>query len=68
MDMKMPHLDGLEATRRIRRTNESLPIIALTAHAFNSDKEAALEAGCNAYIVKPVNKELLLKTLHEYLD
>ena len=68
MDMKMPHLNGLEATRRIRRTNESLPIIALTAHAFNSDKEAALEAGCNAYIVKPVNKELLLKTLHEYLD
>lgn len=67
MDMKMPVMNGMEATRQIREMNLSLPIIALTAHAFDSDKEAALIGGCNDYLVKPVNKKLLLETLGKWI-
>lgn len=67
MDMKMPKMNGLEATENIRQFDRTTPIVALTAHAFDSDKEAAIAAGCNDYLVKPVNKKLLFETLGRWI-
>ena len=69
MDVQMPVLDGLEATRLIRKEARwsHLPIIAMTAHAMNGDKERCLEAGMNGYISKPVHPSLLLSTVDEFL-
>ena len=67
MDIKMPIMDGLEATKAIRAALPDLPIIALTANAFDSDRQAALEAGCNDFLAKPVNAELCLKTIQKYI-
>lgn len=61
MDMKMPVMGGLEATRRIREFNAKVPIIALTANAFDSDKSSAIKAGCNAFLAKPLSKRQLLE-------
>lgn len=55
MDIKLPRLNGLEATRRIKEKRAGLPVIAVTAYAMAGDKEMALEAGCDAYIAKPVD-------------
>ena len=54
MDIKMPHMNGLEATRKIREFNPSVPIIAQTAYALSGDREKAIEAGCNDYLSKPI--------------
>jgi len=62
----MPILDGLKATAEIRKFNIDLPIIALTAHAFDSDRIAAIQAGCNEYLVKPIDKDKLMVTLEKY--
>jgi signal transduction histidine kinase/CheY-like chemotaxis protein len=69
MDVQMPVLDGLEATRLIRKESkwDGLPIVAMTAHAMNGDKERCLEAGMNGYISKPVHPSLLLSTVDEFL-
>lgn len=67
MDIKMPGLDGFEATRKIRETNKEVIIIAQTALALAGDREKALEAGCNDYVSKPVQKEELIKKLIRYL-
>jgi signal transduction histidine kinase len=69
MDVQMPVLDGLEATRLIRKERrwKLLPIIAMTAHAMNGDKERCLEAGMSGYISKPVHPALLLSTVDEFL-
>ncbi|HTR37215.1 MAG TPA: ATP-binding protein [Bryobacteraceae bacterium] len=69
MDVQMPVLDGLEATRLIRKDQrwKKLPIIAMTAHAMNGDKERCLDAGMNGYISKPVHPSLLLSTVDEFL-
>jgi signal transduction histidine kinase len=69
MDVQMPVLDGLEATRLIRKDRrwDALPIVAMTAHAMNGDKERCLEAGMNGYISKPVHPSLLLSTVDEFL-
>lgn len=56
MDIKMPVMDGLEATRRIREVDKDIPIIAVTANAFDSDRTKALEAGCSAFIAKPLKR------------
>lgn len=61
MDMKMPIMGGLEATRRIREFDPEMPIIALTANAFDSDRTLAMEAGCNAFLTKPLKKSELLE-------
>jgi CheY-like chemotaxis protein len=65
----MPALDGLEATRIIRRDArwQTVPILAMTAHAMTGDKERCLEAGMNGYISKPVHPEHLLNIVDEYL-
>ena len=56
MDIKMPVMDGLEATRRIREVDKEIPIIAVTANAFDSDRAKAIEAGCSAFITKPLKR------------
>ena len=68
MDMKMPVMDGLEATRRLKETNPSLPIIALTANVFDSDRDAALAAGCDDFLPKPVNSKHCLETIAKFID
>ena len=67
MDIHMPQLDGLEATATIRQQGISVPIIAVSADALTERKSAALEAGCNNYITKPIDFDLLMSTLEEYL-
>jgi PAS domain S-box-containing protein len=66
MDIKMPELDGYEATRQIRQFNREVTIIAQTAYALSGDREKALEAGCNDYISKPIKKEDLVELLLQY--
>lgn len=61
MDLKMPIMGGLEATRKIREFNTDIPIIALTANAFDSDRVSAIDAGCNAFLAKPVKRKQLLE-------
>lgn len=69
MDMSMPELDGLQATRIIRELPiMQPPIIALTANAFESDKQACLDAGMDMFLSKPINKMHLLQTLSTYLE
>jgi CheY-like chemotaxis protein len=65
MDMSLPVIDGWEATRRIRQDPETanVPVIALTAHAMDGDRERAMEAGCNDYDVKPIELPRLLEKI-----
>lgn len=67
MDIKMPRMDGLEATQRIRTYSQEVPIVALTAFAFESDREKALEAGCDDFLTKPVSQSSLEKVLDKYI-
>jgi len=67
MDIRMPQMDGLEATRQIRQFNKEIIIIAQTAYGFSSDCEKALEAGCNDYISKPINKTLLYELIKKHV-
>jgi CheY-like chemotaxis protein len=67
MDISLPIMDGYEATRRIRKNFKTLPIIGLSAHAMSGDAEKALAAGCNDYLTKPVDEDLLLSRLKQYL-
>ena len=66
MDMKMPVMDGLTATAEIRKFNAELPIIALTAHVFENDRLTAMDAGCNEYLVKPIDRAKLMVVLKKY--
>jgi CheY-like chemotaxis protein len=67
MDISLPGMDGYEATRRIRETFQALPIIGLSAHAMPGEAAKALAAGCNDYLTKPVDEDLLLRKLKDYL-
>lgn len=67
MDIKLPVMDGLEATRRIKADHPELPVIAHTANAFESDRRAAMEAGCDDFLAKPVAGELCLKMIAKYI-
>jgi CheY-like chemotaxis protein len=67
MDMSLPVLDGWEATRRIRASNQTIPIIALTAHAMVSDEQKAKEAGCDDFDTKPVELTRLLEKIQAQL-
>jgi PAS domain S-box-containing protein len=68
MDIKLPKLNGLDATREIRKINPKVIIIAQTAYAFSIDAEKSLEAGCNAYISKPIDNFELLKTINHLIS
>ncbi|MBQ7988198.1 MAG: response regulator [Bacteroidaceae bacterium] len=68
MDIKMPLMDGLEATRQIKAQKPDLPIIALTANAFDSDRQDALAAGCDDFLSKPVNAEKCLQAMASLLE
>jgi CheY-like chemotaxis protein len=68
MDIKMPEMDGYEATRQIRKFNKKVVIIAQTAYVLPGELQLALNAGCNDYITKPVNPELLKDMVLKYLN
>lgn len=67
MDISLPVMDGLEAARKIRKRYKELPVIGLSAHAMQGDKEEALAAGCNDYLTKPIDEDILLSKLASYL-
>lgn len=67
MDIKMPVMTGLEATRLIKKINPSLPVIALTAYAQTGDRQRILEAGCDEYLAKPVTPDLLRNLIDKYI-
>lgn len=67
MDIKMPLMDGFEATRQIRTFMPGLPIIALTAHVTAEDEKLAITSGCNEYVTKPVSKAKLLEIIEDSL-
>ena len=66
MDIKMPEMDGYEATRKIRQFNTEVIIIAQTAFALTGDREKAFAAGCNDYISKPIRKDKLKELIQQY--
>jgi CheY-like chemotaxis protein len=66
MDIKMPEMDGYEATRQIRQFNNKVIIIAQTAYALSGDREMAIEAGCNDYISKPIKNDELIELINKY--
>lgn len=66
MDLKMPVMDGITATKIIKSEKPGLPIIAVTAYALSGDKEKALDAGCDEYIAKPIKKSDLLALINKY--
>lgn len=68
MDIKMPEMDGLTATKTIRKINHEVPIIAQTAYAMSEDKSKCINAGCNDYLTKPINHKLLLATIGKYFS
>lgn len=67
MDIRMPLMDGLCATREIRKVHPDLPVIGLTAFTSDSDRDEVLKCGCNEFIPKPLHKESLVNTLNRYL-
>lgn len=68
MDIKMPEMDGLEATRKIKSINATIPVIAITAYAMLGDENRILEAGCDGYLSKPISRKSLLEKMSEYVN
>jgi len=67
MDIKMPEIDGIEATRQIKIIRSEVPVIAITAYAMSGDEERVLAAGCDGYLSKPISKEKLLRKIAEFV-
>ena len=70
MDMSLPEIDGWEATRRLKADSatRAIPIVALTAHAMASDRQKAMDAGCDGYYTKPVDFESLVRAMEALLE
>lgn len=66
MDIKMPVMDGIEATRKIKSFRQSLPIIAVSAYCLDDDQKGLKEVGFDDFVFKPVNKNILLEKVSEY--
>ena len=67
MDINMPLMDGYESTRNIRQLSETVPVIAVTAYAFSSDRTRIMESGFNSYVSKPINADRLLSEIDRLL-
>jgi PAS domain S-box-containing protein len=67
MDMKMPEVDGFEATRQIKQIKKDVPVIAVTAYAMSGDEERILAAGCDGYLSKPISKKSLRAKMAEFV-
>jgi two-component system, cell cycle response regulator DivK len=69
MDLSLPVMDGWEATKRLKADADlrSIPVIALTAHAMVGDEEKALAAGCDDYLIKPLDEEILMAKIAKYI-
>ena len=70
MDLSLPVIDGWEATRRIKANQQlkNIPIIALTARTMKGDEDRAMASGCDGWLVKPLNEDLLFEALARWLD
>ena len=68
MDVRMPKMGGIEATRKIREFNKEIVIIAQTAYALEGDREKMLQEGCTDYISKPINREKLIEIIGKYFN
>ncbi|ALO16710.1 response regulator [Salinivirga cyanobacteriivorans] len=68
MDIKLPVMDGYEATRKIREFNKDIPIIAQTAYVMSGEEEKTRAAGCDDYLTKPLRIKTVLETLSKYLE
>ena len=70
MDISLPEMSGLEATEIIKadEATREIPVLALTSHAMNSNREEALESGCDAFLTKPVNEKALVEAINRFLD
>jgi signal transduction histidine kinase len=68
MDMQMPGIDGYQATRTLRGKGCKCPIIAVTAHALEGDREKCIEAGCDDYVAKPINRDRLYEIVGKYIQ
>jgi CheY-like chemotaxis protein len=68
MDIKLPGIDGYEATRQIRSFNSSVYIIAQTAFGLKNERETALQVGCNEYVTKPLNIIFLKELIHMHFQ
>jgi CheY-like chemotaxis protein len=67
MDIKLPKMDGFEATRIIKKNKPGLPVIAVTAYAMEADRNQSIEAGCDNYISKPYKMEELFSLINTYI-
>lgn len=67
MDIRMPVMDGIQATEKIRTISLTVPIIAVTAYAFYTEQQQAIQVGCNAVISKPYSLERLRETIESYI-
>ena len=67
MDIKMPKMNGLEATKLIKEKNPEMPVIALTANAFESDRQMAIEAGCVEFLTKPISSQRCLAAIAQFV-
>ena len=67
MDIKMPEMDGLQATRKIRQKDQKIPIIAFSAHSYNTNDQKAISAGCDDFLAKPVTANKLRDTINSYI-
>ena len=67
MDIRMPNMDGFQATQEIRRFTKELPVIAVTAYSMGDEKDIAMKAGFDDYLTKPINSETLLNIINKYI-
>ena len=68
MDIHMPHMNGYEVTKTLRKEGIKTPIIALTANSMKGEEKKCIEAGCDDYLAKPLDYHQLLKKIHKYLS